>query len=45
MKELRYHPIYSEMIASTALDGINVFKPALDSNESSIRSEGKPDLE
>lgn len=39
MKELRYHPIYHEMIVCTALDSVNVFKPALDVSESSIRSD------
>lgn len=32
MKELKYHPIYYEMIMSTANDGFHLFKPALDDN-------------
>ena len=34
MKELRYHPLYPELIGCTSLDGFNLFKPALDENDS-----------
>jgi len=37
MKELKYHPIYDEMLICTGLDGIHLFKPALD--EATIISE------
>jgi hypothetical protein len=30
LKELRYHPVYNEMIVSTAASGFNVFKATLD---------------
>ena len=30
MKELKYHPIYYDVILSTASDGFHIFKPALD---------------
>ncbi len=30
MKELRFHPIYFEMIISTAGSGFHLFKPSLD---------------
>ena len=30
MKELRYHPIYYEVLISTSNDGIHAFKPAFD---------------
>ena len=30
MKELRYHPVYPDLIMNTAQDGFHVFKPALD---------------
>ena len=39
MKELKYHPIYSEIIMSTAGDSFNVFKPAIDDDASDISEE------
>lgn len=30
MKELRYHPLYYDMIVSTSGDSLHVFKPNLD---------------
>ncbi|CAD8210558.1 unnamed protein product [Paramecium octaurelia] len=33
LKELKYHPIYYEMIVSTSANGFNVFKPTLDEEE------------
>lgn len=27
IKEIRFHPIYYEMLVSTASNGINIFKP------------------
>ncbi|CAD8113164.1 unnamed protein product [Paramecium primaurelia] len=33
LKELKYHPVYYEMIVSTSANGFNVFKPTLDEEE------------
>ena len=33
VKELCFHPIYTEMIVSTSLDAINIFKPSLEMPE------------
>ena len=30
IKEIRYHPVYYEMMVSSASDGINIFKPCFD---------------
>jgi ribosome assembly protein RRB1 len=30
IKELCYHPVYFELLISTSLDAINIFKPALE---------------
>ena len=30
MKEIRYHPIYFDMVVSTSGDSLHVFKPNLD---------------
>lgn len=33
IKEIRYHPIYYEMVVSTASNGINAFKPSFVGDE------------
>lgn len=33
LKELRYHPLYYEMLVSTSATGFNIFKPTLDEEE------------
>ena len=30
MKELKYHPIYNDMVICTSLEGFHIFKPAFD---------------
>lgn len=42
LKELKYHPVYFEMLTSTSASGFNVFKPTLDEESSkSSSSEGE----
>ena len=33
IKEICYHPVYYEMLASSASDGINIFKPCFEMPE------------
>jgi len=39
MKELKYHPLYYEMLICTAEDGFNLFKPALNEDLSEDEEE------
>ena len=34
VKEIRWHPVYKDVVISTANDGFNIFKPALDEEDS-----------
>jgi ribosome assembly protein RRB1 len=44
IKDLKFHPIYKNLITSTAENGINVFRPAFD-EDSSIASDEMMDIE
>lgn len=33
IKEIRFHPIYYEMVISSSIDSINVFKPSFEMPE------------
>jgi ribosome assembly protein RRB1 len=33
IKEIRYHPIFYEMLVSTAANGLNAFKPSFTGGE------------
>jgi ribosome assembly protein RRB1 len=44
IKDIKFHPVYKNFIASTAENGINVFKPAFD-EDSSIASDEMMDIE
>lgn len=45
MKELRFHPIYYEMVLSTANNGFHIFKPALDELPSAETSENNDEVQ
>ena len=38
LKEVRWHPVYPNVLITTALDGYNVFQPAIDETSSSLDS-------
>ena len=42
LKECKWHPVYKNVMISTALDGYNVFQPALDGDLSSLDSVDSP---
>jgi ribosome assembly protein RRB1 len=43
IKEVCFHPVYFEMMVSTSLDAINIFKPAYEMPEPDL--DEKADLE
>ena len=43
IKEIHWHPVYNNVIASTSLDSFNIFQPALDEEE--ISSDSPNDLQ
>jgi ribosome assembly protein RRB1 len=38
LKEVRWHPVYPNVLMTTALDGYNVFEPAIDEADSEVES-------
>lgn len=36
IKEVCYHPVYFEMLVSTSLDAVNIFKPAFEMPEEDL---------
>ncbi len=40
IKELKYHPIYNEVLVGTGSNGLHVFKPCMDDDLKSLDEEG-----
>lgn len=46
IKEIKFHPVYFEMIASSSLDSINLFKPNYEPpEEENAEAHDKEDLQ